>query len=86
MKDVFHASEKTPQYLFTFFSYVFFNNFLCFVIDRLFHTRLFLLMLAKSGRKMAQNTENIGIVSINDRSEMIFGEKNDENVARHKKP
>jgi len=43
-------------------------------------------MLAKSGRKMAQNTENIGIVSINDRSELIFGEKNDENVARHKKP
>ena len=34
---------------------------------------------------MDQNAENIGIVSINDRSEPIFGE-NDENVARHKKP
>ena len=32
---------------------------------------------------MDQNAENIGIVSIDDRSEPIFGE-NDENVARHK--
>jgi len=39
----------------------------------------------KNGTKCRKHRNCWSIVSINDRSELIFGE-NDENVARHKKP
>ena len=91
MKDIFHASEKKTQYFFTiYFLFIrFFNNFLLLRYRSAFSYLIVYLEVGKKCPKMAQNAKKhwicLRIVSINGRSELIFGE-NDENVARHKKP